>query len=60
MIIALAGYYSGYDGSFEFKEPGVPYGDAEYMGMRTVTEIAYFAKTTITSVSLIPFSSAGD
>lgn len=36
MIIALAGYLTGYDGSFSFKEPGLDYNDTNYIGMRTV------------------------
>lgn len=36
MIIALAGALTGYDGSFEFKEPGMEYGETKYIGMRAV------------------------
>lgn len=36
MLIAAAGYLSGYDGRFEFKEPGIEYDDVEYVGMRQV------------------------
>eukprot|EP01137_Pigoraptor_chileana_P031262 Opistho-2@18832 len=34
MLIGLAGYLTGYDGQFEFKEPGQQYGETRYMGMR--------------------------
>lgn len=37
MLIAFAGYVSGYNGSFEFKEPGVAYEDYPYYGMRLVS-----------------------
>ena len=37
MLIAFAGYVSGYNGSFEFKEPGVSYEDYPYYGMRLVS-----------------------
>ncbi len=37
LIIAVAGVLSGYDGSFEFKEPGQSYGDVPYVGMRVVS-----------------------
>lgn len=36
MLIAFAGFVSGYNGSFEFKEPGVSYEDYPYYGMRLV------------------------
>ena len=36
MLIALAGYLTGYDGSHEFKQPGQEYGDVHYYGMRFV------------------------
>ena len=36
LIIAVAGIISGYDGSFEFKEPGQKYEDTPYVGMRVV------------------------
>ena len=38
MLIALAGYLTGYDGEFEFKEPGDKYGDTHYVGMRVVCQ----------------------
>ncbi len=34
MLIALAGILTGYDGKYDFKEPGQAYGDTAYMGMR--------------------------
>eukprot|EP00057_Strongylocentrotus_purpuratus_P031920 XP_786089.3 PREDICTED: protein O-mannosyl-transferase 2 [Strongylocentrotus purpuratus] len=34
MLIGLAGYLTGYDGSFPFDKPGDKYGDTEYYGMR--------------------------
>ena len=36
LIIAIAGVLSGYNGSFEFKEPGQKYDDTPYVGMRVV------------------------
>ena len=36
LIIATAGVLSGYNGSFEFKEPGQKYEDTPYYGMRVV------------------------
>ena len=36
MSIALAGYLSGYNGSFPFDKPGNPYGENSYVGMRLV------------------------
>ena len=36
MLIALAGWLTGYDGQFPFEEPGDPYGDTNYLGMRVV------------------------
>jgi len=41
MLIAFAGLISGYNGSFEFKEPGVSYEDYPYYGMRLVS-ITFF------------------
>lgn len=32
----MAGVISGYDGLFEFKEPGQEYEDTPYVGMRVV------------------------
>lgn len=32
----MAGVLSGYNGSFEFKEPGQKYEDTPYVGMRVV------------------------
>ena len=37
MLIGLAGYVTGYDGQFAFKEPGDKYGDARFVGMRVVS-----------------------
>lgn len=34
MSIALAGYLSGYNGSFPFDKPGDQYGENQYVGMR--------------------------
>eukprot|EP00117_Sycon_ciliatum_P003691 scpid40617/ scgid8375/ Protein O-mannosyl-transferase 2; Dolichyl-phosphate-mannose--protein mannosyltransferase 2 len=34
MAIALAGYQSGYDGTFAFDKPSDPYGNTSYYGMR--------------------------
>lgn len=34
MLIGLAGYLTGYDGSFPFAKPGDEYGDTNYIGMR--------------------------
>ena len=39
MLIAFSGYVSGYNGSFEFKEPGVSYEDYPYYGMRLVSVV---------------------
>lgn len=36
LIIAVAGVLTGYNGSFEFKEPGQEYGEYPYVGMRAV------------------------
>ena len=35
-MIAVAGVLTGYNGSFEFKEPGQKYEDTPYIGMRVV------------------------
>ena len=37
LIIAVAGVLTGYNGSFEFKEPGQKYEDTAYVGMRVVS-----------------------
>ena len=37
MLIAMAGYLSGYDGNFAFDKPGDQYGDHNYVGMRLVS-----------------------
>ena len=36
MSIALAGYLTGYNGSFPFDKPGDNYGENHYVGMRSV------------------------
>ncbi len=36
LIIAVAGVLTGYNGSFEFEEPGQQYEDTPYVGMRVV------------------------
>jgi dolichyl-phosphate-mannose-protein mannosyltransferase len=36
LVIAIAGVLTGYNGSFEFKEPGQKYEDTPYVGMRVV------------------------
>lgn len=36
MLIGLAGYLTGYRGEHEFKQPGQPFGDSHYYGMRLV------------------------
>ena len=35
-MIAVGGVLTGYNGSFEFKEPGQKYEDHPYIGMRVV------------------------
>ena len=35
----MAGVLTGYNGSFEFKEPGQAYGDTPYTGMRVVSRV---------------------
>ena len=42
LIIAIAGVLTGYNGSFEFKEPGQKYEDTPYLGMRVVSSITTF------------------
>lgn len=37
LVIAIAGVLTGYNGSFEFKEPGQKYNDTPYLGMRVVS-----------------------
>ena len=39
LLIAFAGFVSGYNGSFEFKEPGVSYEDYPYYGVHNVVFI---------------------
>lgn len=37
MLIALSGYLTGYDGSFQFSNPGDKYVGVNYIGMRVVS-----------------------
>jgi dolichyl-phosphate-mannose-protein mannosyltransferase len=38
LLLALAGYVSGYDGTFPFTEPGMKYEClSQYVGMRLVS-----------------------
>lgn len=39
MLLGAVGYFTGYDGNHSFEKPGVPYGDAEYTGMRAFCAI---------------------
>ena len=39
LIIAVAGVLTGYNGSFEFNEPGHQYEDYPYVGMRVVSSL---------------------
>lgn len=39
LIIAVAGVLTGYNGSFEFTEPGQKYEDTPYVGMRVVCAV---------------------
>lgn len=48
MLIGLAGYLTGYDGSFPFDKPGDKYGDTEYYGMRAVSMCVNFVRSLIT------------
>ena len=41
LIIAVAGVLTGYNGSFEFKEPGQEYGEYPYVGMRVVSSYPF-------------------
>jgi len=41
LLIAFAGFVSGYNGSFEFKEPGVSYEDYPHYGMRLVHNVVF-------------------
>ena len=56
LIIATAGVLSGYNGSFEFKEPGQKYEDTPYYGMRLVsdTHIAFLHCVYTYPVGLCP------
>ena len=42
MLLALAGWYSGYGGAFPFDKPGDLYGEEKYVGMRMVSRIFIF------------------
>ena len=64
LIIAVAGVLTGYNGSFEFKEPGQEYGEYPYVGMRVVSYISIIicfhncnVHKLITSLSLSPLYS---
>ena len=37
MLLALAGWMSGYGGGFPFDKPGDLYGEEKYVGMRVVS-----------------------
>eukprot|EP00048_Salpingoeca_helianthica_P005115 m.84536 g.84536 ORF g.84536 m.84536 type:complete len:723 (+) comp13478_c0_seq3:214-2382(+) len=39
MLLGAAGWVSGYDGAFDFKQPGQAYGDTRYVGMRALCGI---------------------
>lgn len=45
MLIGLAGYLSGYDGTFLFQKPGDKYEHHSYMGMRGVSFPAWSRHT---------------
>ena len=47
MSIAMAGYLSGYNGSFPFDKPGDQYGDNPYVGMRLVRYLIYLCPHSI-------------
>ena len=49
MSIAMAGYFSGYNGSFPFDKPGDQYGDNPYVGMRLVRYFIYLCPHSISS-----------
>ena len=37
MLLAMAGWLTGYDGKFPFDKPGDQYGEHHYVGMRIVS-----------------------
>ena len=37
MLLALAGWATGYEGGFPFDKPGDSYGEHRYVGMRVVS-----------------------
>jgi dolichyl-phosphate-mannose--protein O-mannosyl transferase len=47
MLIGLAGYLSGYDGTFLFQKPGDRYEHHSYMGMRGVRLPALYTLTNL-------------
>ncbi|XP_072130943.1 protein O-mannosyl-transferase 2 isoform X8 [Mobula birostris] len=51
MLIGLAGYLTGYDGSFPFKKPGDKYEHHHYYGMRAVRNLC-----AILGSCLVPFA----
>ena len=40
MLLALAGWMSGYGGGFPFDKPGDAYGEEKYVGMRIVSVLS--------------------
>lgn len=47
MLIGLAGYMTGYDGSFPFIRPGDKYEHHNYWGMRGVRHCPYLGKSSL-------------
>ena len=61
MLIALAGWLSGYDGQFEFKAVGDLYHDVHYVGMRQVCALFGAACVPVTYLTvhfLVPHAPA--
>ena len=65
MSIALAGYLSGYNGSFPFDKPGDQYGENQYVGMRLVRSFClcyikqlFFSYDQIVSLVILGYSKA--
>ncbi|XP_025105908.1 protein O-mannosyl-transferase 2-like isoform X2 [Pomacea canaliculata] len=58
MLIGLAGYLTGYDGSFSFAKPGDEYGDTPYMGMRVFCAILGAALVPMTFQIIWQFTSS--
>ena len=54
LIIAVAGVLTGYNGSFEFKEPGQEYGEYPYVGMRVVSCCLFIFVGTFLYDSMLP------